>query len=169
MEEDIKKDIINDIKETAAAINGYLSFNKYEEEGRYGHAAVRKFGSWSDAKEAAGLPTAPPGKVKINAEEIAEKIEAGMTFKEVAEELDITYSYVHRLLNDAGYRKRRVLKPKNYENYSDPVIMVTFMAEMLQKAGYDPEEPVPYELEADKENGKIIFNLQDERLREETR
>jgi len=70
-----KKDIIKDIQKVSEDVEGYLSFSKYKVYGEYANEIMKQFGSWSNAKTEAGLPTRKKGKVEsIPPEKLAEMV-----------------------------------------------------------------------------------------------
>lgn len=77
-----KEDVLEDIKDVADTVDDHLSANEYTERGEYSQYVIRdKFGSWNDAREAAGLET-HKNKVEASREEVIEDIQ------QVAESVD---------------------------------------------------------------------------------
>jgi len=54
------EELISDLERVAADEDGYVSMNTYDEHGTYSaETFTRRFGSWGDALETAGLPAEP--------------------------------------------------------------------------------------------------------------
>jgi len=52
--------LIEDLQNAAEHVDGYMTMDQYDEHGDYSSSTIlRKFGSWTDAIEAAGLPSEP--------------------------------------------------------------------------------------------------------------
>lgn len=160
MVKNTKKAMVEDVKKVAKATEGYLSFRNYKEKGRYGGQIVAEFGSWSEAKREAGLPTRKKSKIRdIPAKEIAEMVERYGSYKAVSEELGVSVSTVSLYMKNAGYKKRNVARINKQNNGS--YFMIGVPAEIIREAGYSTDRIRPYELTVDEEDGNIIIELED--------
>lgn len=63
------EDLLDDLRDVAATVDGSLTTAEYDERGEYSaQTMIRRFGSWNEAKEAAGLFTSfdAPGQVGVH-------------------------------------------------------------------------------------------------------
>lgn len=163
-------ELLNDLTETAEQIEGKLTAEKYNEHGNHSSATYhQRFGSWSQAKEKAGLD--PSGREKkIDDETLREELNNGKTAKEIAEEYGYSTTSFSTTLSQRLKRKGWSLRNK-LSVPSDPnnnSVILSIRQELIEQTGKNPtEEDVYFEKEVRPEDNEIAIKLHDERVSED--
>lgn len=161
------EELLEDLRETNDSVEGNLTIQKYNDNGSSSaQTHVRRFGSWNEAKEEAGLETSSRGsKPRLSKEELIEELESRKTYGDIAEEHEYyDKATISNKVRNLGLKLRNKLSvPSDPENHS---VIMTLKQEEVREAGRDPQEDDVY-FEKIVGEDEITIKFYDERVKDE--
>lgn len=150
-EKELRKKVLDDIKEKAEDYDGYYSLTEYQKEGKYYTKIYDLFDNWTEAKLEAGLPSKGSDMKERHRQKLQELVEEGLTMYEMAEEIGISQSYVSQLLREMGYTPSKKSTPTTLGKDKDgkKYLLVHIPVEQAEKSG------------AESINGKYFYRVVD--------
>lgn len=151
------EELLNDLQETSERVDDVLTQEEYAELGSFSPTTMKnRFGSWSEAKERAGIMTSQ----KATVDELVEELNKGKTLREVADTFGYqSISSVSRKVSDNGYELRNKL---SRQSGNGRTLSVT--SDDLEEAGFDSDQELYFEKEV--EDGEITLKLHTDRVAE---
>ena len=160
------EELLKDLNRVADELGKSPSFLDYSNHGEYSPGVFqRRFGSWNNAKEEAGLESySQSGNAKASIEEIVAELEDGKSLREIADKYG--YSSVQRVSNrlaDHGLKIRsRVSKNKSGYAGDGFAGIVSIPGSVLEELSIQTVEDTFYDIQPvddeDEKGVKITFH-----------
>lgn len=162
IEEVDKEEMIADVQNCAEQVDGNLTFDEYRSIGKYTDVEIKNnFETWNKFKEEAGLDLdlRSKGILENYREEIIEMLEGRRSIKEIAEKLDLSYSYLTKILKESDIETRNKLS-----NVNNTGAILSLNTDELEKLDIDlQKEEIFYSKKI--EDGKIVIELSENRVK----
>lgn len=133
-----KENLVEDMRQASEKVEGLLTVKKYKDVGNYHPQMIQKKYRWNDLKKEAGLDISERGSSSSfldRIDKIAKLFEEGKTRKEIAKELEMSYTYFVSQLTRYGIKIRNKLTRTGKNNY-----LLTMKKEDLEQLGFDHDE-----------------------------
>ena len=156
-QEEIPKDeLLHDMRKTAD--DGELSMVLYTEKGTYSPATiVNRFGSWSEAKDDAGLKSTD-NRTTATTDEIVEELEKGKSVRQVSDELGYNSGIS---LKSRGIELRNKMSP--VKGTSSRTLSVP--EKLLAEEGFEEDDKVYYEIVPSERDGELVIKISNKRVK----